>query len=281
MTDLDGRTIAITGATDGIGRLTAIRLLERGATLLVHGRNQAKLDETVEDLRGRAEPDRVRGLRADYSLLGDVRAMAERIVADCSRIDVLINNAGIGAGPKGEARRATSSDGHELRFQVNYLAHVMLTRVVLPALERAAEPGRPARIVNVASAAQAPIDLDDVMLERRYDGMHAYSRSKLAMVAWTFDLAEELADRGITANALHPGSLLDTKMVRESFGRPGNPVEEGVEAECHLAAAPEPAEVTGRYFDRTMPAEPHPQAKDPKARARLRALTEELLGRSV
>jgi NAD(P)-dependent dehydrogenase (short-subunit alcohol dehydrogenase family) len=275
MSDFEGKTIAITGATDGIGRLTARRLAERGATLVVHGRDQAKLDATLEELRAAAGRDgagRIHGYRADYAVLAEVRAMAERILADHPRIEVLINNAGVGAGPKGNTRRALSADGHELRFQVNYLAHVLLTRLLRPALEAA----RPARVINVASAGQAPIDFDDVMLERGFDGMRAYCQSKLAMIAWSFDLAEDLADRGITVNALHPGSLLDTKMVRESFG-PGSPVEEGVEAELYLATTPDLEGVTGRYFDVKRESAPKPQAKDRKARARLREITDDLL----
>jgi NAD(P)-dependent dehydrogenase (short-subunit alcohol dehydrogenase family) len=123
---------------------------------------------------------------------------------------VLINNAGVGAGPRGRERRELSADGHELRFQVNHLAPFLLTHLVLPILRVAA----PARVVNVASIGQAPLDFDDLMLECGYDGFRAYCQSKLAMVMATFELAARLDPGEVTVNALHPGSLLDTKMVR-------------------------------------------------------------------
>lgn len=273
MRDAEDRIVLVTGATDGIGRLAARGLAAAGATVLVHGRDSARIDETVAALRAVPGAGDVAGYRADFARLAEVRDLAEAVAAAWPRLDVLLNNAGAGAGTPGEPRRE-SADGHELRFQVNYLAPVLLARLLRPALER----GRQARVVNVASIGQSPIDFDDAMLERGYDGWRAYRQSKLALIMASFDLAAELAEDGVTVNALHPGTLLDTKMVRESVGKALGPVEDGAEAELHLALDPALAGVTGRYFDRLSEARAHDQAYDPEARARLRALTDALLG---
>lgn len=150
----------VTGATDGLGRALAHELASRGATVLVHGRSDARLAETLEEIRGATGSDRVRAYRADFASLADVRRLVEEVERDHDRLDLLINNAGIGAGGE-RAVREESADGHELRFAVNYLAPFRLTNLLLPLLERSA----PARIVNVASVGQSPIDFDDVMLE--------------------------------------------------------------------------------------------------------------------
>ena len=141
-----------------------------------------------------------------------------------------------------------------------------------------AKDSAPARVVNVASAAQRPIDFGDPMLERGYDAMKAYSQSKLAQVMFTFELAERLSGTGVSVNALHPASLMDTKMVRDTFGYTMSTVEEGAEAVVRLAASPELEGVTGRYFDGTREARANRQAYDAEARKRLWALSEELCG---
>jgi NAD(P)-dependent dehydrogenase (short-subunit alcohol dehydrogenase family) len=269
------QTTMVTGATDGLGRLVARELAARGGAVLIHGRSASRLDETLREIRDATGNDRLQGYLADFSSLEEVRRFAGEVERDRPRLDLLVNNAGIGGGTR-PSEREESADGHELRFAVNYLAPFLLTRLLLPLLKRSA----PARIVNVASAGQAPIDFDDVMLERRYDGMRAYAQSKLAQVMFTFDLAERLqADgAGVTVNALHPASLMNTKMVYESFGYTMSTVEEGVEATLRLASSPELDGVTGRYFDRLREAQAHPQAYDGDARGRLWRLSEELMG---
>jgi NAD(P)-dependent dehydrogenase (short-subunit alcohol dehydrogenase family) len=183
---------------------------------------------------------------------------------------VLVNNAGIGtAGPREE-----SAEGYELTFTVNYLAPFLLTRRLLPLIERSA----PSRIVNVSSAGQAPIDFDDVMLEERYSGVQAYCQSKLALVMLTFDLAEELEGSGVTANCLHPGTYMPTNMVRSAGIDPVTPLEDGVAATMRLIASPEVEGTNGHYFNGTAESAPDPQAEDPAARQRLRELSEELTG---
>lgn len=264
MGTLQGATILVTGATDGLGRGLAQALAEAGARVLVHGRDPQRVEATVAELSEAAGPA-PRGHVADLADLSRVRGLAEEVLAASDRLDVLVNNAGLGAGPSGGRRRETSADGNELRFQVNHLAAFALSRLLLQRLRRSA----PARIVNVASGAQQAIDLDDVMLERDYDGWRAYCQSKLAMVADTFTLAEQLDPGEVTVNALHPASLMDTKIVRESFASAPTPVSQGVDAVWRLVADPELAGVTGRYFNGRAESRAAAQAYDRAARAEL------------
>ncbi|WP_343718521.1 SDR family NAD(P)-dependent oxidoreductase [Inquilinus sp.] len=268
--DLNGKTILITGSTDGVGRWVARRLAAAGAHVLLHGRSQERGRAVLEAIR--AEGGSAEFLPADLSSLAEVRRLAEAVLARRDRLDVLINNAGIGTGPS--PRREASADGHELRFAVNYLAGFLLTRLLLPALRRAA----PARIVNVASAGQQAIDFDDVMLARGYSGVRAYCQSKLAQILFTFDLAGELAGSGVTATCLHPATYMDTTMVRQSGTSPISTVEEGGEAILALAVSPDLEGESGVYFNGRRPSRPLAQAEDPRARERLRALSERLTG---
>jgi NAD(P)-dependent dehydrogenase (short-subunit alcohol dehydrogenase family) len=267
MRDLDGATILVTGATDGLGKRVAQELAGKGATVLLHGRNSERLEAALEDIRRETGSERLGSCLADLSSLVQVRALAERILSDQVRLDVLINNAGVIV-----RERKESEDGFELTFAVNYLAHFLLTNLLLPLVRDSA----PARVVNVASAGQSPVDFDDVMLERRYDGMRAYTQSKLAQIMFTFELAGHLSDSGVSVNALHPASLMDTKMVNETFGYTMSTVQEGADATLRLAASPDVEGVTGRYFDGHYEARANRQAYDPGARKRLWALSEDL-----
>jgi NAD(P)-dependent dehydrogenase (short-subunit alcohol dehydrogenase family) len=162
--DLAGKVVLITGGTDGLGRGVATVLAQRGARLLVHGRDRARGEAVVAQVQEAGSP-KAQLYLADFAALADIERMADAILAGEPRLDVLVNNAGII-----QDRRQESADGHELTFQVNYLAEFLLTHRLLPLLKRSA----PARVVNVASAGQAPIDFDNVMLERRWDGWQAY-----------------------------------------------------------------------------------------------------------
>ena len=274
MRSVDEAVILVTGSTDGLGKLTARDLAAAGATVLLHGRDPERGDAAVRELREETDNDRLHYYVADFASLEEVRRLADEITADHERLDVLVNNAGIGAGRRGETSRDSSRDGYELRFAVNYLAPFLLTRLLLPLVRRSA----PSRILNVASAGQSPISFDDVMLERGYDGMRAYAQSKLALVMFTFDLAGELEGTGVIANSLHPASLMDTKMVFETFGSASSSVREGTDATVRLAISPELEGITGRYFDGQREARANEQAYDPEARTRLRRLSEELTG---
>ncbi|MDQ3409699.1 MAG: SDR family NAD(P)-dependent oxidoreductase, partial [Actinomycetota bacterium] len=217
--DLTGRTILITGATDGLGRQLALDVAGAGATVLAHGRRQERLDALTGELGAGA---RVQTYLADLASLAEVRSLADAVAADHDALHVLVSNAGVGAGDE----RLLSRDGHELRFAVNHLAGFLLTRRLLGLLRS----GAPSRVVNVASVGQAAIDFDDVMLDHGFSGSRAYAQSKLAQIISTFDLAEDLAGDGVTVNALHPATLMDTTMVREAFGRARTTVREGADA---------------------------------------------------
>src|SRR4028119_206527 len=224
-------TILVTGATDGLGKRVARELAAKGATVLLHGRSPERLGATLEELRRETGSEKLGSYVADLSSLGEVRGLAERVLSEHDRLDVLINNAGIIS-----RQREVSGDGHELTFAVNHLSHFLLTGLLLPLLRESA----PSRIVNVASAGQSPIDFGDPMLEKGYDAMGAYTRSKLAQVLFTCELAGRLRDSGVTVNALHPASLMDTKMVRGAIGYTMSTVEDGAGAVVRLAASPAP-----------------------------------------
>jgi NAD(P)-dependent dehydrogenase (short-subunit alcohol dehydrogenase family) len=264
-------TVLVTGATDGLGKRVAHELAGMGATVLLHGRRPARLEATLEEVRRHTGSEKLGSYVADLSSLGEVRSLAEQILSERDRLDVLVNNAGIIS-----REREDSGDGHELTFAVNHLSHFLLTGLLLPLLKDSA----PSRVVNVASAAQSPIDFVDPMLERGYDAMRAYSQSKLAQVMFTFELAERLSGTGVSVNALHPASLMDTKMVYETFGYAMSTVGEGAEAVVRLAASAELEGVTGRYFDGTREARANRQAYDVEARQKLWALSQELCGTS-
>jgi len=180
----------------------------------------------------------------------------------------------IGFGKPG-AGREVSADGYELRFAVNHLAPFLLTQLLLPLLRRSAQ----ARIVNVASAGQVPVDFGDLMLEGDYGGIRAYRQSKLAMVMATFELADRLraaGEMGVSVNALHPATFMDTKMVHEAGGTPMSTIGDGLEASLFLALSPELDGVTGRYFNRRQDSRADPQAYDADARRRLWQLSEQM-----
>lgn len=259
--------VLITGATDGLGRRVALELARRGETVLLHGRDEGRLEEVGREIGEQTGGATPRVYRADLSSLREVRALAARVFTDRDRLGALVNNAGLIS-----AERRESEDGYELTFAVNHLSHFLLTNLLLPLLEG------PSRIVNVASAGQSPVDFDDVMLERGYDAIRAYTRSKLAQVMFTFSLAERLRGTGASANALHPASLMDTKMVHEAFGYTMSTVEEGAAATVRLVVSAELEGVSGRYFDGQREGRPDRQARDPEARRRLWALSEELCG---
>lgn len=267
---LDGKTILITGSTDGVGRRVAQRLGDLGARVLVHGRDQARGARIVNELR--ATGAEAKFYRADLSSLAEVRRLADTVQNDCDRLDALINNAGLGSGAAPTRREST--DGHELIFAVNYLAGFLLTALLLPLLRASA----PARIVNVASAGQEPIDFGDVMLKRGYSGGRAYRQSKLAQILFTFDLAAALKGSRVTVTCLHPATFMDTTMMRQSGTTPISSVDDGADAILNLAVSPEMEGRTGLYFNRLNEARPDPQANDEGARTKLRELSLRLTG---
>ncbi|MGH8269625.1 MAG: SDR family NAD(P)-dependent oxidoreductase [Steroidobacteraceae bacterium] len=266
----------ITGSTDGLGRAVARSLASSGFRVLIHGRDRVRGEALVREIAGQG--GEARFYPADFASLAQVRQLADAVHADNDRLDLLINNAGIGTGEAGRpAPRQRSADGHELRFAVNYLAGYLLTRLLLPMLVRTA----PARIVNVASVGQYPLDFDNLMLARAYSGMRAYAQSKLAQVMLTLDLAAELRDSGVTVNCLHPATYMDTTMVRAAGVEPLSTVEQGAAAVMNLAVSPQLEGHTGEYFDGLRPARANVQAYDPDARHRLAKISSELTSLSA
>ena len=275
MNSPEGLTALVTGSTDGLGRSVATELAGRGLTVLVHGRDAERGARTIEEIRKQTGNDRVRLHLANLASLAEVRDLADAVAESAPRLDVLVNNAGIGTGlPEGRERQE-SLDGIELRFAVNYLAGFLLTERLLEVLRASA----PARVVNVSSLGQAPIDFDDPMLEHSYDGVQAYCQSKLAQVMHAIDLSERVDPAELTANSLHPATYMPTKIVLSERGQALESLELGTSAVVRLAIDPELEGVSGRFFDRLEEGAADPQAYDADARGRLRNLSEELAGR--
>ena len=275
---LVGKTILVTGSTDGVGRVVAKRLAAEGANVLIHGRSQQRAERVLREIcSARAHPKKGMATfyQADFSSLAEVRRIAETVLHERERIDCLVNNAGIGSGPD-KNRRELSKDGFELRFAVNYLAGFLLTYLLLPRLVESA----PARIVNVSSLGQQAIDFSDVMLEKRYSGTAAYCQSKLAQIMFTVDLARELEGTGVIVNALHPSTYMNTTMVRESGSAPVSSVEEGADAIMRLIVSEELVGLSGNFFNGQCPSRAIEQAYDEEARANLKALSMRLVGLS-
>lgn len=276
----DAQTVMVTGATDGLGRAMATRLAQLGATVVLHGRDADRIDETGREIRRLtgAGPCRLIPVRADLASLAEVDALAAEVSGEVDQLHLLVNNAGVGFGAPGGPREE-SADGLELRFAVNHLAPLRLTRRLLPLLRAST----PSRVVQVASIGQAEIDLDDLLFERDWTGVDAYRRAKLAMVMGAIDLAEELRGTGVTVNALHPATLMETTMVTHSGTEPRSTLEEGVTAAMRLALDPALDEVTGGFFDGTRQAASsvHDQAHDAQVRAEVARRSEDLIEAAV
>jgi NAD(P)-dependent dehydrogenase (short-subunit alcohol dehydrogenase family) len=270
---MNGKTVLVTGSTDGVGRYVAAKLAAAGAKVLIHGRDRDRAETLAGEIR-RARGEAV-FYQADLSSLAAARQLAGAVLADHKRLDVLISNAGIGSRTQGAARRE-SEDGYELRFAVNYLSGFLLAHLLLPLLKASA----PSRIVNIASLGQHPIDFDDVMLTSGYTGSRAYAQSKLAQIMLTIDLARELQGSGVTVNSLHPATYMNTTMVREGGITPISTVEQGGDAILHLAAGDDVAGKSGLFFNGMRETQANPQAYDDAARKRLRDLSLELTGLS-
>ncbi|MGY8814979.1 MAG: SDR family NAD(P)-dependent oxidoreductase [Gammaproteobacteria bacterium] len=269
--DMSGKTILITGSTDGLGREVAIRLGKLGAHMLIHGRNIVRGSEVVADIKNNGGSAQF--YQADFGSLDNVRNMAEAIKRDHPGLDVLVNNAGLGAGFAGGERRE-SKDGYEMLFQVNYLSHYLLTELLLPTLLASA----PSRIINIASRAQIALNFDDLNQENEHSGRVAYRLSKIAQVMHTFYYAELLEGTGVTFNTLHPASRMNTTLVLQTPGPVRSTVDEGAKVVMYVVTSPELEERTGIYFDQFNEGRAHEQTYDIAARERLDKMTRDLLG---
>lgn len=272
MNDVTNKTILITGATDGLGKLLAQRAAKAGAQLILHGRNPQKGEALLHELSSLTNNERLAYYNADFSSLQAVKSFSENIMQQYGSLHVLVNNAAIGGGPKGSRERALSADGLELRFAVNYLSHFVLTQNLLPLLLQST----PARIVHVSSIGQAPIDFTDVQMERHFDSYTAYCRSKLAQIMYGFELADELKGKNIAVNSVHPATLMNTNMVHDFFGYTSSRVEEGADAVAYVAFSNDTQNVTGVYYNQKRPATANKQAYDAAAREKLLHISREL-----
>ena len=263
--------ILVTGATDGIGRETALELTRRGARVLVHGRDAARAEAVVADLRAldATTPDPV---IADLSSFAAIRAMAGQLNAAGHQVAVLLHNAGVFM-----KKRERSVDGFEMTLAVNHLAPFLLTHLVL----ESAVGDHLKRIINVSSMAHARgrIDLDDLQMTREsFDGHAAYASSKLANVLFTVELARRLTHRRICVHALHPG-VTSTKLLTEGFEMQGrDSLAESAATSVMLALEPAFAESTGGYYMHGKPATTHPDAKNQELARRFYELSAEMTG---
>jgi NAD(P)-dependent dehydrogenase (short-subunit alcohol dehydrogenase family) len=265
LTTAPKRIALVTGSTDGLGREVARRLAADGAHVIIHGRNAERGQAVVAAIAAEGQGS-ARFYQADFASLAEVRRFAGDVQRDHARLDVLANNAGVIV-----QERQVSADGHELQFAVNYLSGYLLTYLLLPLLEQGTAP----RIVNVSSIAASALDFADVMLERGYSPWGAYGQSKLAQVMFTIDLAQELAAKGIVAQALHPATYMDTTMVRTNGIDPTSTVDEGADAVLHVLTTTAPS---GSFFVGQRIRAPHRQAADVEARQQLRELSRTLTG---
>jgi NAD(P)-dependent dehydrogenase (short-subunit alcohol dehydrogenase family) len=268
---MNGKTILVTGATDGIGTQTALELARMGAKVIVHGRNPQRGESTVRDIRRQSGNDNITFEQADFASLAQVRALAARINERNDRLDVLINNAGVSM-----RKRELSEDGFEMTFAVNHLAHFLLTNLLLDLLKASA----PSRVVIVSSQSHrgGRLDFDDLQSEKQFGGYDAYSDSKLFNVMFAVELAERLRGTSVTSNSLHPG-VIATKLLHAGFpGMSGISLEEGAALSVYLASSDEVAGVTGKYYSNGRVASHASAADDPALRQRLWDISAKLCG---
>ncbi|PKV48234.1 short-subunit dehydrogenase [Aquimarina sp. MAR_2010_214] len=232
------KTILITGSTDGIGKLTAIKLAEKGHTVYVHGRSSEKLSAVISEIQTITKNENVKGVIGDFSDLDSVKRMTHQIKKEVLQIDVLINNAGVY-----NSSVSHNTDGIDMRFVVNYFAPYIVTNELLPLLNKGSEP----RIINLSSAAQSSISYKTLLGKEKQSEGETYAQSKLALTMWSFYLAKTLQE--ISVIAVNPGSLLNTKMVKKAFGNFWSSADKGANILCELAISEEYKGVSGLYFD--------------------------------
>lgn len=282
--DMHGKIVMVTGATDGIGKATAHALAALGATVLVVGRNPAKISATIAEIGAAGNTQQLDSFQADFSSLAQVRRLAEQVRARYDRLDVLINNAGTIFSERGE-----TVDGFERTFAVNHLAPFLLTNLLLDLIVQSA----PARIVNVSSMGHrfSGMNFDNLQAQRSYNSMNVYGQSKLANVMFTYELARRLSDKGVTVNALHPGGVatnmghdqtgLSERVIATLLRYAGLTAANGARTSVYLAASPEVTTVTGQYFVRRKARRSSAASYDQAAQARLWQVSAELTGVSA
>lgn len=269
--EMQERTIMVTGSTDGIGIETAMQLAQKGAEVILHGRNKEKGRIVQEEIRRRTGNDHLHFVLADLTSQCQVRNLAAKIKDSHDRLHVLINNAGTF-----QPERRLTEDGLETTFAVNYLAPFLLTNELLDMMKRSAG----CRIVNVASIAHwnSKLDWGNLQGERSYDGFEAYAASKLALILFTYALAKRLEGTDVTCNCLHPG-VIKTKLLRAGFGDyPGDTPEKGAKNSVYLASSPEVQGITGQYFQDAKPVHSSPLSYNRSFQEKLWDISEMLAG---
>lgn len=232
------KTILITGSTDGIGKLAALKLAKEGHEIYLHGRNVVKLEKVISEIKTNSNNENVKGFVADFSDLEAVKKMATEINQELSKLDVLINNAGVFKTPV-----ARTKENFDIRFSVNYFAPYILTKSILPLLKK----GKRSRILNLSSAAQATVSMDALAGKEELSAQSAYAQSKLAIAMWSMHLAKVEPD--LTVIAVNPGSLLNTNMVKEAYGFHRSSADKGRDILYELAVANKYENASGKYFD--------------------------------
>ena len=237
---MKNKIILITGATDGIGKQTAIALISMGARVIIHGRNNVSCRKAIDVIRKKTKISSVDYISCDLSSLTEVKEMSKNIKDRYEKIDVLINNAGVY-----ETEKILTLDGYERTFAVNHLAHFILTISLLDVLKLSTS----SRIINVSSVAHqnCDFDLENLNAEKKFDSYNSYAISKAANVLFTYKLAEKIKGENVTVNALHPG-VITTKLLYKGFGIQGASLESGAETTVYLASSSELENVTGKYF---------------------------------
>lgn len=263
------KKIMITGATDGLGAALAEKLASEGNYLILHGRNESKLNNYVDKLTGKYSNSYIKSYVSDFASMNSIKKMCNEIIENESALDIIVNNAGLGV----EDIKRVSDDNVEMLFQVNFLSNYIIINKLHKLLESSQDP----RIINVASAGQANINFDDVMLEEDWSGMQSYGQSKVAQIMLAMEYGEKLKSKGINVNALHPASMMPTKIVTHMF-TPMSSICDGVNSLMYQIKEDYLRNVSGKYFFETSESAAIEQVYDTSSRKKLIKIAEDLTG---
>ena len=280
---LKGKICMVTGATSGIGVVTAKALAQEGATVIVVGRNKEKSFSVVDQIKKKTGNPNVQYMLADLSVQKEVRQLTEDFTGKFKRLDILVNNAGAVFN-----KRIETVDGLEMTFALNHLGYFLLTNLLLGTIKASA----PSRIINVSSDAHkgAKINFDDIQGTKKYGVMRAYGQSKLANILFTYELARKLEGSGVTSNALHPGFVASSfgsnmsgafRLILRFLQLFAMSSENGAETSIYLATSPNVANINGKYFVKKKEVRTSVKSYDKNIGEKLWKVSEELTNFSV